>query len=267
MPDTNAAPEAQAGEATQTPVPVEQEEEAGGQSAEGDTGDGSGDGDGEGKKSEPTAEQREIHGLKRRINRLTSDKASDRATHKAEIEQLRIKIAELQSKSAGDDDEQQPHLTQADVKRLATSEAARMREQEHLRELINSTYERGNKSWKNFQDMDAAVGDEIGGYVGSNGQLNPATVAILSADKPHAVIKYFSENLEMAADFARMSQARQIRKVAQIEMELGKPVVPKPSGAPKPVEPIRGSSATVVDESKLSDKEWAARRRAARLAK
>ncbi len=272
MDPKSATPGAQPGDATANPVVVEQDEEAPkGQTTEGGTGeaDTATDSEGEPKgKPELTPEQKQIHGLQRRIGRLTSDKVNNQT----EIQLLQRQLREIQDKAANaQTPEDDKSLTDEEIERRAEQKAAQRREAERIEEAANKFVTNGRKAFKGaFDDMVKVVAEEIGGMFDKHGRLTPTAVALMDAEEPHEVVKYLSENPEEAAELAALSFSRQVRRVARIELEIEKGKAkppPKPSGAPKPVEQLKGSAAASVDEAKLSDKEWEARKLKERLAR
>lgn len=269
MTDPNATPGAKPGDATANPAVVEQDEETEGQTAQGENQDESAGDAGEGdeskdKKPELTPEQKQIHSLQRRIGRLTSDKVN----HKAEITALQRQIDELKTGTTKPDDDGKPQLTEEEVERRARTLAAQgVRQLEHAK-TVNAALEKGQKAYKDFDSMVRVVNEEVGGfYDGEDGPPRPITIAIFEeTDKPHLIIKHLSENPDIAAEIAKLPPQRQISRIVRLESELGKQATPpKPSGAPKPIVPVQGGATAVVEEAKLSDKEWWERRKKARL--
>lgn len=267
MPGTETATAgAQPADATQKPGIVGQDgEQAEGQTAEGEqreTPEGAGEGEGEGEqagtsggKPKLTPEQRIQFGLQKRVGRLTNE----RATLKAENEQLRAQLASQQTPPKDDEgQEQPPQLTEQEVERRARELAAQRVEQQRVASLVESTLAAGTKAYaKEFDGLVAVVDDAIGGFADRNNRITPIGAAILESEKPHELIHHLAENPELAEELAALPPARQIRRIAQIEVELGKASQPQASNAPKPIPSSRSSGASVQkDPAKMSDKEW-----------
>lgn len=262
----NAAAGAQPADATKNPGVVGQEgEKAEGQPAEGEqreTPEGAGEGEGKGEqpgaaggKPKLTPEQRIQFGLQKRVGRLTNE----RATLKAENEQLRAQLASQQPQpEEGEGEEQKPHLTEQDVERRARELAAQRVEQQRLTGLVESTLAAGTKAYpKEFDGLVAVVDDAIGGFADRNNKITPIGAAILESEKPHELIHHLAENPELAEELAALPPARQIRRIAQIEIEMGEASQPRASSAPKPIPASRSSGGSVQkDPAKMSDKEW-----------
>lgn len=201
-------------------------------------------------KPELTPEQRERRGDQRRIDRLVRD----RAMLQAEIDQLRRETAKPQT-------DEPPQLTEEEVEKRATERARVLASQEVERQalsnMVETTIAKGRKAYAKFDDMTAAVAEEIEGFADESGKLRPLTAAIFDSDKPHELIKHLSDNLEIAAELATLSPLRQIRRIAQLEVEMSKPVTPKPSSAPKPITPVKGGGASAdFDSMDPKDPRW-----------
>lgn len=246
-PETNATPGAEPVDATATPVVVEQEEEgtegheAGGEPAEAVEGE---------KKPQWTDEQKEIYNLKRRVGRLTRDKA---------LAEAEVQLARKQQATAEAPRTEEPaSLTEEEVNRRADVIAARRDEQRTLTRMINTAVEQGQKAYKDFDAKTAIVEFELDGFVDAKGDMRPVTAAILHADKSHELINYLAENPELASELATLPPIHQIRRVAQLEIEMGKTSKPKPSGAPKPINPVKGSGGGSDEPDPKDHKAWIA---------
>jgi len=204
--------------------------------------------DGEGdKKPTLTAEQKENFALKRRIGRMTNDKA----LIKAELELAHRQLAE-----AAKPKEDPPPLTEDDIEQRAQQIAAQRVRQDTVTNQANRFVEDGRKAYKDFDAAVRTVAEEAGGLLDADGNLRPLAAAIFDAEKrkPHEIIKYLADNPELAAELGSMPPIRQIRRIAQIEIEMGQASTPKPSGAPKPVTPVKGSGS-ISDEPDPKDSE------------
>lgn len=219
--------------------------------AEGGAGDeGGDDATGDGGKKQLSAEEKAKFGLTRRIGRLTNE----RARLLAENEQLRKQMT-APPKAEGADDAP-PQLTEKDVERRAEALAAQRLEQQRITSMVDTTIKAGQKAYKDFDALTQAVDDAIDGFADEQGRMRPLTAAIFDSEKPHALIKFLAENPEDAADLAALPPIRQVRRIAQIEIEMGKASQPRASSAPKVITPSRGSGAVQKDPAKMSDKEW-----------
>jgi hypothetical protein len=243
-----------------------EQDPSGGDAGAGEGGEGEGGGDAGGGEPKPklTAEQRAVFGLTKRVGRLTNE----RAALKAENDQLRRQLgaagdggqAETGDDGEGDPpanggDKAPPQLSEKEVERRARALAAQQVEYQRITGVVNKTITEGRKAFQDFDALTAAVDDVIGGFADTEGRMRPITAAIFDSEKPHELIKHLAENPEEADELAALPPIRQVRRIAQIEIELGK-AKPKASSAPKPIVPARGSGVVQKDQSKMSDKEW-----------
>lgn len=175
--------------------------------------------------------------LQRRIDRLTREKYELRA----ELEH---------SRKPKQPDEDHP-LTTDDVETRAQQIAREMREAEQFNARCNDVFDKGTKASKKFTESLKAVTEEIGAAFDAKGKPTPVMAAILDADEPHKVILYLAEKPDLAAELADLSPSRQIRRVAQLEREMGEEAQPQTSNAPKPPQPVKtGGGSTAAPDPK-----------------
>ena len=92
----------------------------------------------------------------------------------------------------------------------------------------------------------------------SNVRITPAMAeAILDSDMGAKIVLHLNSHSKEASRIAELSPARQAAEIGKLEAKLSAPVVKK-SAAPKPIEPLSGTSnkPTGLDDS-LSAEEWA----------
>jgi len=187
--------------------------------------------------------------LQRRIDRLTREKYQ----LKAENEQLRA------PKDQADDKE---HLTEDEVETRAEARAREIAELKQIEAHCNKVFDEGLKANKDFAKAVRSLADEIGEPFDKKGRPTATMAAILDADKPHALIQYLADNPDIAGELADLSPSKQIRRIVQIEKEMGEESKPKPSSAPKPATPVNSGATTgTKDPATMTDKEFAAWRR------
>jgi hypothetical protein len=209
-----------------------------------------GAGEGEGKepgteeKKEKSSEQREIDRLRRRVDNLTRQKYELRAAAPAAAPQH-------QQSSQGDDDEPVT-LTRAELQRQIAEQARQlapsMTEQQAEVERRHGVVTSLAKEWgsEKFDTLSAELDEAFSGLVDRSGTPKPATDAIFHADDPKAVIEYLTDpdNADEADRISKMTAVQAGRAIAKLEgkLESAKSTAkPKPSKAPSPVEPARGS--------------------------
>jgi hypothetical protein len=184
---------------------------------------------------EKAPEDKASKALQRRIDRLTREKYQLRA----ENEQLR---------TPRQVDEDHP-LTDEDVETRAQTLAREITERNEFNARCNDVFDKGQKASKKFTESMQSLAEEVGPVFDNKG--NPSTVmaAILDADEPHKLIIYLADKPDLAAELADLSPSRQIRRIAQIEKEMGEDK-PKPSTAPKPVQPVKGAGIDAEPDPK-----------------
>ena len=166
--------------------------------------------------------------LQRRIDRLTREKY-----------QLRAENDQLRTPRQVDEDHP---LNEADVETRAQQLAREITERNEFNARCNDVFDKGQKASKKFTESLQEFAEEVGPIFDKKG--NPSTVmaAVLDADEPHKLIIYLAGKPDLSAELADLSPSRQIRRIAQIEKEMGEDK-PKPSTAPKPVQPAKGTGA------------------------
>jgi len=173
--------------------------------------------------------------LQRRIDRLTREKY-----------QLRAELDQSRQPKQSDEDHQ---LTPDDVETRAEARAREMLEVKQFNDRCNEVFEKGNKASKQFTESLKTLAEEIGSAFDAKGKPTPVMSAILDADEPHKVILYLADKPDLAAELAELSPSRQIRRVAQLEREMGEEAKPQTSNAPKPPQPVKsgGGSSSAPD--------------------
>lgn len=209
---------------------------------------------------EPEVDPRDkaVKSLNRRVDRITAARyqAEARATQAAqEAEQLRQRLAQYEQGET-------PQPRQSDPLALA-NEIATIRE---VTTKSNAIAKDGEKRFEGFGKALAVVIEEAGPLVSPIqpgapvGRPTPLGEAILDADDPAAVLHYLGNNPDAAADLHGLTATQVARRIARIELEIGKAKEPKQSNAPKPITPLKSA---IKDDGGLSDnlsaEEWAKR--------
>ena len=190
--------------------------------------------------------------LQRRVDRLTREKYQLRA----ENEQLRT------PKQQADDDNKE-HLTEDEVENRAQVRAREIAELKQIEQHCNAVFDKGVKANKDFAKTFQGLVDEIGAPFDAKGKPTSTMAAILDADEPHKLIQHLADNPELAGELAELSPSKQIRRIVQIEKEMGEDSKPRQSNAPKPATPVNaGAAASAKDPATMTDKEYADWRKA-----
>lgn len=240
------------GEETQNPAPVTDENaevvtpEPGTQTEQPET------------QEDPAAKS--LKRLERRIDRVTAA----RYQAEAEREQVRQENAQLRSQlQQFTQPEEQPRQPQIDPMQLA-NEIATVRE---ITSKSNAIAKDGETKYGKAEFATAlrTVQEEAGQLFTPHGTPTAIGEAVLSADDPAALLHHLGTNPDVAAELADLTPVQAARRIARIEIEMSKPVTPKQSNAPRPITPVRASSAA---SGGLSDDlpidEWAKRFRNSR---
>lgn len=269
-PELNALPTgdtAAAGEQAQTAAPAQDlqstQEQQEGEKPEGQESEG--EGDDKPAKKEKTAEQREIERLRRRVDNLTRQKyeLASRAPQQRE-----------QQTPAGEADEPVT-LSRAELSRMIAEQARELAPA--LSEQQAETQRRQKvvgdlaKSWgqERFDALASDLDDAFGGLQDASGRPKPATEALFESDDPKALIEYLTDpdNAEDARRLASLNPVRAGREIARIEAEIkaakaAAKAKPKPSNAPRPVEPVKGGGVATGAPDPSNTKAWIAWRNA-----
>ncbi len=177
----------------------------------------------------------------RRIDRLTREKYELRA----KVEQL-----EKTRQVTGEQQEEEP-----DVETRAQQLAAEMVAVKQFNERCDDVAAKGVKANKEFGKALTSVGDVVGDLFVRN-RPTPIMEAILDADEPHKIILHLAEHTELAEELAELTPSKQIRRIAQIEKEMGEVVEKKPSSAPKPAAPVKAATGSSGEPDPKDTKRW-----------
>lgn len=188
---------------------------------------------------------------RRRIEKLVADRAT-LATEKARFE------TELAQAKAVKEDGKKPEEDPREI-------ARQIREVERTSEALAKVMTEGKK-FPNFEGSVAELVEEIGPQIDANGRPTALLTAVLDSDRAAEVLKYLGDEPEVAIELSGLTAAQVGRRIARIEIELAAKAKPKTSAAPKPLSPVRAAAAVTVDEAKLTDAQWAAMRKKAKVA-
>jgi hypothetical protein len=206
-----------------------------------------------------TPEQRRLKQLQRTVDRRTERLGA--LARETEILRERLAQFEQQNRPAQpEQDEEQPRLTADDIERLATERARELRQQETVRERAAAVMQSGKKL-DGFDEAVNAVAEEVP-FTDRKGRPTPFIEAVLDADKPAEILHWLGKNPDEAAKFATLTPAQIGRHLAKLEDQIAREAKDKTSGAPKPLEPLRGGAKGEKEPSSMTDAEFAAWRKA-----
>lgn len=200
---------------------------------------------GEGKP-EPTEAERQAKALQRRVDRLTRERY-----------QLRAENDQLRTRSHPQGTDEQGTLTAEDVERRADEKARAMTETQRVNDRCNEIAKQGAKEFKGEFDKALAEVGSITPLFDAKGKPQPLMQAILETDEPHKVLHYLGTNPDVAEELADMSPMRAARKLGQIERDMAAKPEPKPSNAPKPLQPVKAAAAGGSPDPSKDPEGWA----------
>jgi hypothetical protein len=204
---------------------------------------------GDGDSGDP--HERTIKKLQRRIERL-SGKVGAAAR---ERDMLREQLASTQQATGTQQD-----AADGDIEARARAKAQELVTQDRLNARAADTLKAGKKI-DGFTEALETLRDEIP-FMDEKKRITPFFEAILDVDNPAKVIHYLGSNPEEAAEFEGLTPAQIGRRLARLEIKLTEGTKEKPSSAPVPLKPVRGSAPDTggLDEPNISDAEWIRRR-------
>lgn len=119
---------------------------------------------------------------------------------------------------------------------------------------IDTMFDKGADKFDNF----AAVVTSVPGDLFRQEVIS----AIVEAENPADVAHFLASNLQEAEKISKMNGTQRAIAIGQISLRLATPTLKTPSKTPEPITPGGGNNNGAVDESKLTDDEWFAKRRA-----
>jgi hypothetical protein len=204
-------------------------------------------------------EQRRLKQLQRTVDRRTERIGS--LSRETEILRERLAQYEQANRPAQPEQDEEPkRLSADDIERLATERARELRQQDTVRERAAAVMASGKKL-AGFDEAVNAVAEEVP-FTDSKGRPSPFIEAVLDADKPAQILHWLGTNPDEAAKFATLTPAQIGRQIAKLEIQIEREAKDKTSGAPKPLEPLRGGAKGEKDPQSMTDAEFAAWRKA-----
>jgi hypothetical protein len=190
--------------------------------------------------------------MQRRIDKRTADVYRT----KAENEQLRLRLAELEAKSGSSEETQD--RSNADPVALA-KEISRV---ERFNETANKLVAEGTKKHTDYRGALETLAAEVGPFVTQKGLPSLFMEAVLEvSDKPAELLYHLGKNPELAEELADLSPMKLAKRLDRIEREMSESSKPKASSAPKPLQEVRGAASGSRALADLEDKDFVKRRR------
>jgi hypothetical protein len=204
----------------------------------------------EGKEPEDEI-AKELKRLKRRVDKRTADIYRIRAENeqlKAQLSQKEASLANIQETHALTD----PVTLAKEISRI-----------DRFTEKSNEIVGRGLSKHTDYLPVLRDLSSEVGDFVLPSGAPSRFMEVVLEvSEKPHELLYYLGKNPEIASDLADLTPAKLATRLDRIEREMAETSKPKTSSAPKPIEPVKPAGTPMKDPSKMTDREFAAWRRA-----
>ena len=204
----------------------------------------------------PAAEDEEAkrsRGIERRINRL----ARERAEARAEADVLRSYLAQAQAnQGSGYDPQADVPLTRAE-----------MEAEFNRRQAVQVETERASRVGKKIQEAMRTDKEFQDAVANADVEYNPQQLAIMremldESENAVEIMRYLAKNPDEADRLAEYSSTKFARELGRLEDKVANLARPKQSNAPKPLEPVRTTSASTKDyRPDMSNAEFAAWRR------
>ena len=189
--------------------------------------------------------------MQRRIDKQTAKVHHERGRAEA----LAQKVAELEARTGTTE----PTADTSNPVALAR-EIARI---ERFNEKANAIVTAGKEAHSDYLSTIRDLASEVGEFVKQNGApSNFMEVVLEVADKPDELMYYLGKNPDIAGDLADLNPIQLAKKLDRIQRDLTDSSKPKTSNAPKPLAPVKATGASIKDPANMSDKEFAAWRRA-----
>ncbi len=214
--------------------------------------------------------------VKKTVNRATRQKYEFKTkaeTLEVEIKQLKEDLAKKDVKTLGErpklddfDSEEDFHLALSDWnydKRRGeeltqnqenTNKSQQETAQREHEAKIDTMFDKGADKFNNF----AAVVTSVPGDLFRQEVIS----AIVEADNSADVAHFLASNLQEAEKISNMNGTQRAIAIGQISLRLATPTPKTPSKTPEPITPGGGNNNGAVDDSKLTDDEWFAKRQA-----
>ena len=182
--------------------------------------------------------------MQRRINRLTAEKYQERA----ERESIARQLDEYRSKTEQSQPQQIP-------REIIEREASRIAEERSFADKCNAIANDWKASSKDFDNQFQALTSMAGPLVEDTGKPSALLQAVMTTDAPSKVLAHLAANPDVLAGLIDLSPIQQARKLALIESSMSTPT-PRPSAAPRPLEPVRGAAAPSVPDPQTQPAAW-----------
>lgn len=181
---------------------------------------------------------------------------------------------ELKAKAApAESDPSAPRLEQfKDIEDYATAKAKHAEDKalkdfqaKQQGETQKQAQARLAETWEAMSERGEGKYDDFSETVGEIKPTTPWATALMAVDNGDEVGYHLGKNMKEARRIAQLSPLHQVLEIGRLSAKLAaEPPKPKtPSKAPAPITPVTGTAPATsasLDDPKMSDKEWNARR-------
>lgn len=213
------------------------------------TADGGQEPGSEDAKEEKSPEQRELERLRRQ---LTKRDRTQGKLHQ-ELQQARERLAQIETAEPKEQ-------TRESVDPVVLAREIALVEK--VTEKSNLIHKDGTKRFPDFMEAVTAVQEELGPLFDQKGRPAPVMEAVMDSEKPADLLHFLGKNPDLASELEGLTPAQLGRRIERLETRMAEQAKPKTSGAPKPLEPVRGGASDNELRSDLSTEEWMRRREA-----
>jgi len=158
-----------------------------------------------------------------------------------------------------DSDDDEDDAPRVDVEARADQLADEKLRRRDIADRTSRMLEAGKKIDTKFRDTVLDLANDLPFVDARTGQPTEFIEAVLDSKDPAALLHHIAQTPDVAESLQGLRGARLGARLAEIRIELGK-APPKPSNAPKPLEPLGGRGNSDKAEKAMTDEEWRSQR-------
>lgn len=182
-------------------------------------------------EAQPEDSQDDPEKALKRMDRRIAKRTADFYREKARADALSAELERLKGGTAKEEAKEAP-----DVDRLVSERVKVMT----FAEKANKIVEEGTKKNPEFMKALKDLAVEVGEFVQPNGAPSKFMEVVLEvSDKPAELLDHLGRNPDLASELAELSQIQLAKRLYRIESGIAESSKPKPSAAPKPIEPVK----------------------------
>jgi hypothetical protein len=142
-------------------------------------------------------------------------------------------------------------LRQKEIEQATSAQrASQESENRRLKELHDSTIERGEQKYEDFEEVAQKTGDMLKskGLRFSAAMVN----SLVEAENAPDIVYFLGNNLDEAERIAKLPAYAQAKEIGKLEDKLSAKKPVKTSNAPEPIKPLGNGTSAPVDLAKVS---------------